>query len=124
MPVHSRGMTVILDAQDLFAQADATHWQEKKKAAFVLQSTASTSKAGVKLRWQVIDLAKLKRLMKKPVLCDLRNIYNPEEAEAAGWKYVGVGKGRPNKAIRPKRPTMASAATSKKAAPKRGGKRA
>ncbi len=46
----------------LFTQADATYWQEKKKAAFVLQSTASTSKAGVKLHWQVIDLVKLKPL--------------------------------------------------------------
>lgn len=49
-----------LTADILFAQADAAHWQEKKKAAFVLQSTASASKAGVKLRWQVIDLVKLK----------------------------------------------------------------
>ena len=49
-----------LTADILFAPADAQHWQEKKKAAFVLQSTASTSKAGVKLRWQVIDLVKLK----------------------------------------------------------------
>jgi UDPglucose 6-dehydrogenase len=41
-----------------------------------------------------MDLAKLRRLMKKPVLCDLRNIYDPEEVEAAGMKYVGVGRGR------------------------------
>jgi len=41
-----------------------------------------------------MDLAKLKRLMKKPVLCDLRNIYDPEEVEAAGMRYVGVGRGR------------------------------
>jgi len=41
-----------------------------------------------------MDLARLRRLMKKPVLCDLRNIYDPEEVEAAGMKYVGVGRGR------------------------------
>jgi len=41
-----------------------------------------------------MDLARLKRLMRKPVLCDLRNIYDPEEVEAAGMKYVGVGRGR------------------------------
>ncbi len=41
-----------------------------------------------------MDLAKLRRLMKKPVLCDLRNIYDPDEVEAAGMKYVGVGRGR------------------------------
>jgi UDPglucose 6-dehydrogenase len=42
-----------------------------------------------------LDLAKLKRLMRKPVLCDLRNIYDPEVVEAAGMKHVGVGRGRP-----------------------------
>ena len=76
--------------------------------------------------FRTLDLAKLKRLMKKPVLCDLRNIYNPEDAEAAGWTYVGVGKGRAGKAIKPKRPAMAAAAkpaAGRKAA-KREGKRA
>jgi len=42
-----------------------------------------------------MDLARLKRVMKKPVLCDLRNIYNPDEVLAAGFTHVGVGKGRP-----------------------------
>lgn len=50
-------------ASDIFfSQADATHWQEKKKATFILQSTATASKAGVKLHWQVIDLIKLRPL--------------------------------------------------------------
>ncbi|MGH7730089.1 MAG: UDP-glucose dehydrogenase family protein [Candidatus Eiseniibacteriota bacterium] len=40
-----------------------------------------------------LDLARLRRLMKRPVLCDLRNIYDPEEVEAAGMRYVGVGRG-------------------------------
>ena len=40
-----------------------------------------------------MDLARIKRLMRKPVLCDLRNIYDPEEVEAAGMRYVGVGRG-------------------------------
>jgi UDPglucose 6-dehydrogenase len=41
-----------------------------------------------------MNLARLKRLMRRPMLCDLRNIYDPEEVEAAGLKYVGVGRGR------------------------------
>ena len=41
-----------------------------------------------------LDLTKLRRLMKKPVLCDLRNIYDPAEVETAGMTYVGVGRGR------------------------------
>jgi UDPglucose 6-dehydrogenase len=42
-----------------------------------------------------LDLGRLKRLLRRPVLCDLRNLYEPEEAEAAGLKHVGVGRGRP-----------------------------
>jgi UDPglucose 6-dehydrogenase len=41
-----------------------------------------------------MSLARLKRVMKKPVLCDLRNIYDPEEVEKAGMTHVGVGRGR------------------------------
>jgi UDPglucose 6-dehydrogenase len=42
-----------------------------------------------------LSLTKLKRLMKKPVLADLRNLYDPMEVEAAGFKHIGVGRGRP-----------------------------
>jgi hypothetical protein len=31
------------------------------------------------------------------VLCDLRNLYDAEEVEAAGFKHVGVGRGRPGR---------------------------
>jgi UDPglucose 6-dehydrogenase len=41
-----------------------------------------------------LNLQKLRRIMRRPVLCDLRNIYEPEDVEAAGLKYVGVGRGR------------------------------
>jgi UDPglucose 6-dehydrogenase len=40
-----------------------------------------------------LDLKRLARRMRKPVLCDLRNVYEPEEAKAAGLRYVGVGQG-------------------------------
>ncbi|MGH7741337.1 MAG: UDP binding domain-containing protein, partial [Candidatus Eiseniibacteriota bacterium] len=42
-----------------------------------------------------LNLARLRRLMRKPVLCDLRNLYDPEEVESAGMRHVGVGRGRP-----------------------------
>jgi UDPglucose 6-dehydrogenase len=67
--------------------------------------------------FRTLDLAKLKRLMKKPVFCDLRNIYSPDEVEAAGYTHVGVGKGRPGKGVKVKRPGNTKTA-------KRGGKRA
>ena len=44
--------------------------------------------------FRALDLARLKRLMRKPVMCDLRNLYDPHEVEAAGITYVGVGRGR------------------------------
>jgi UDPglucose 6-dehydrogenase len=49
-----------------------------------------------------LDLAKLKRLMTRPVLCDLRNIYDPEEVAASGLTHVGVGRGHMNH-VAPKR---------------------
>ena len=42
-----------------------------------------------------MNLARLRRVMRKPVLCDLRNIYDPETVEAAGLTHIGVGRGRP-----------------------------
>jgi UDPglucose 6-dehydrogenase len=41
-----------------------------------------------------MDLRRLKRVMKQPVLCDLRNIYDPAEVERAGIAHLGVGRGR------------------------------
>jgi UDPglucose 6-dehydrogenase len=41
-----------------------------------------------------LDLKRLKRTMRRGVFCDLRNIYEPEDVERAGFRYVGVGRGR------------------------------
>ena len=41
-----------------------------------------------------MDLSRLRKIMRKPVLCDLRNLYDPQEVEAAGIAHVGVGRGR------------------------------
>ena len=40
-----------------------------------------------------LDLARVKRLMKTPVVVDLRNIYDPKEMAAAGFRYASVGRG-------------------------------
>ena len=39
-----------------------------------------------------LDLARMKRLMKRPVIIDGRNIYDPEEMKAMGIVYRGVGR--------------------------------
>jgi len=71
-----RGVELVDDAyaaaKDAHALAIVTEWNEFRN----------------------LDLGRLRRLMKKPVLCDLRNIYDPEEVEAAKMKYCGVGRGR------------------------------
>ena len=42
-----------------------------------------------------LDLPRLAGVMATPRMADLRNIYSPEVAEAAGFTYAGVGRGRP-----------------------------
>jgi UDPglucose 6-dehydrogenase len=39
-----------------------------------------------------IDLGRVKKLLHSPYFFDLRNIYKPEEAAAAGLKYYGIGR--------------------------------
>ncbi|WP_167073350.1 UDP-glucose dehydrogenase family protein [Sphingomonas vulcanisoli] len=43
--------------------------------------------------YRALDLARLKGLLKTPVLVDLRNIYPIDEAEKAGFDYTSVGRG-------------------------------
>lgn len=42
--------------------------------------------------YRALDLKKLKAAMVGDVLVDLRNIYRPDEAKAAGFNYVSVGR--------------------------------
>ncbi|HET7225200.1 MAG TPA: UDP-glucose/GDP-mannose dehydrogenase family protein, partial [Candidatus Eisenbacteria bacterium] len=72
-----KGVTFATDAYDCARGADAvaivTEWNEFRN----------------------LDLKKLHRIMRRPVLCDLRNLYEPDQVEAAGLRFVGVGRGRP-----------------------------
>jgi len=42
--------------------------------------------------FRALDLARVKQLVKAPVLVDLRNIYNPDDMHAAGFSYTSVGR--------------------------------
>ncbi len=42
--------------------------------------------------FRALDLARVKELMKAPVLVDLRNIYDPHEMVAAGFDYMCIGR--------------------------------
>jgi UDPglucose 6-dehydrogenase len=40
-----------------------------------------------------LDLARIRDLMKKPVLLDGRNIYDPQQMACLGFQYRGIGRG-------------------------------
>ena len=43
--------------------------------------------------FRALDFARMKSLLKRPLMVDLRNIYRPAQMEAAGFTYVSVGRG-------------------------------
>jgi len=40
-----------------------------------------------------LDVERLKKIMRSPVVIDCRNVYSPEDFEQHGFTYVGVGRG-------------------------------
>ncbi len=44
-------------------------------------------------QFRMLDLEKLKTLLKTPVMVDLRNVYEPETVRSAGFTYTCVGRG-------------------------------
>jgi UDPglucose 6-dehydrogenase len=46
--------------------------------------------------FRALDLAKVKKILKQPVIVDLRNIYTRQEVEKFGMKYFGIGKPNPD----------------------------
>jgi len=47
--------------------------------------------------FRALDLKRLKDLMRRPVMVDLRNIYNPAEMLAGGFDYYCVGRKNPTR---------------------------
>jgi UDPglucose 6-dehydrogenase len=43
-------------------------------------------------QFRMLDLARVGKLMRNPVVVDLRNVYDPAPVRAAGFDYVGVGR--------------------------------
>lgn len=42
--------------------------------------------------YRALDLSRLKQELKSPLVVDLRNIYNPEEMSAKGFRYISIGR--------------------------------
>ncbi|HYH39493.1 MAG TPA: UDP-glucose/GDP-mannose dehydrogenase family protein [Azospirillum sp.] len=47
--------------------------------------------------FRALDLKRVKALLKRPVMVDLRNVYNPADMAAAGFTYTSIG--RPTRAV-------------------------
>jgi UDPglucose 6-dehydrogenase len=43
-------------------------------------------------QFRMLDLGRVKQLLRSPVIVDLRNVYDPEPMRAKGFVYVGVGR--------------------------------
>ena len=43
-------------------------------------------------QFRALDLARVKSLLKRPLMVDLRNIYRPEQMAEAGFTYISVGR--------------------------------
>jgi UDPglucose 6-dehydrogenase len=42
--------------------------------------------------FRALDLGRIKQLLKRPLMIDLRNIYDPSEMASAGFEYISVGR--------------------------------
>jgi UDPglucose 6-dehydrogenase len=42
--------------------------------------------------FRALDFTRLKRIMKSPIVVDLRNIYRPEDMRDLGFRYVSIGR--------------------------------
>ena len=48
-----------------------------------------------KVTWnefRALDLKKLKTLVNKTIIFDLRNLYNQDELKNLGWEHISIGR--------------------------------
>ena len=48
---------------------------------------------------ETLDLQRLRRVMRRPVFIDTRNLFDPEEMSRAGFEYSGLGRGKRHVAL-------------------------
>jgi UDPglucose 6-dehydrogenase len=94
-----RGVKVVaFDPVSMDKASDLPQMRGVEMAADAYDAARGAHAIAIVTEWNEfrgMNLARLKRVMKQAVLCDLRNIYEPEEVAAAGFLHIGVGKGRP-----------------------------
>ena len=83
--------------------------QARKELPEIEYATIPTPARTAPTRWSIVtewvqfralDLERLKREMKQPVVVDLRNIYRPEDMAANGFIYESVGRPPPEGEVR------------------------
>jgi UDPglucose 6-dehydrogenase len=98
-------MAVINSLKDNGAKIKVYDPQASKKAAEILKGvvfcedlydTAKQSDALVILtewhEFEIMDLDRIKKLMKNPLIVDGRNIFEPDKIRKAGFKYISIGR--------------------------------
>ena len=69
---------------------DGVQWAEK-----IYDAVRGSEAIVILTEWnefRALDLQRVKKEMSKPVMVDLRNIYDPEQMAAAGFEYYSVGR--------------------------------
>ena len=86
--------------------SDRTHWRNMLTSATLDKEAMVEAKEEalddadclvICTEWKLFrapDFADIKRRLTSPVIIDGRNLYNPEDMEAAGIEYFGIGRGR------------------------------
>ena len=44
-------------------------------------------------QFRALDLDRVKKALRRPVIVDVRNIYRPADLAAKGFTYISVGRG-------------------------------
>jgi len=101
----SPAIAVIQALQDAGAKVQAHDPEGIEQAKLVLdnvdyrdgpyQAIEGADAVAILTEWdayRALDFERVKSLLSQPVLVDLRNVYSPAEAEAAGFSYTGIGR--------------------------------
>ncbi|SEN65432.1 UDP-glucose dehydrogenase [Sphingomonas gellani] len=101
----SPAIAVIQALQDAGAKVQAHDPEGVEQAKLVLenvtycdgpyQAMEGADAVAILTEWdayRALDFERVKGLLSQPVLVDLRNVYSPAEAAAAGFSYTGIGR--------------------------------
>ena len=81
-------------------------WQCARTCSCAIRSTQALEGADalvVVTEWKAFrspDLARIRELLRDPVIFDGRNIFDPLAIESAGLAYYGIGRGRSDRSVR------------------------